>query len=327
MQEPTAGSVRVPPDRPEITRALEFIGANLHRPLTAGDVARAARLSEFHLQRLFHAAVGESLGRFVTGRRLEQAALRLVYESERAITEIAVDSGYSSSSNFSTAFSAFFGCTPTQLREPQPNIPAKIGKLLSSHGRDFQPRDLYTLASQPDRAQRSREAAAWEAAVRFESLPGQPFACLASPGGYALGAIEATWTELIQRARRLQLVEDAVDAWGVAHDSPQLTAPELCRYHACLPCSAHTTLDAPLFHGRMEPGRYAVFHYAGPVSGVADAYRSIYACWFPESSLAPDNFQPLDHYVGDFPQAGQAQLELWFKVRPRQRQRQRDRRP
>jgi predicted transcriptional regulator YdeE len=67
----------------------------------------------------------------------------------------------------------------------------------------------------------------------------------------------------------------------------------------------------------MPEGRYAVFEYAGAVAELGDAYRSIYSCWFRSSSLAPEDFTPFDHYVGDFPQAGQVRLELWFRVRAR----------
>lgn len=67
----------------------------------------------------------------------------------------------------------------------------------------------------------------------------------------------------------------------------------------------------------MSEGRYAVFRYAGEVSGLPAAYRSIYSCWFKESSLSPDDFTPLEHYITDEPKDGRVDLELWFKVRPR----------
>lgn len=84
-----------------------------------------------------------------------------------------------------------------------------------------------------------------------------------------------------------------------------------------MPCAAELELPSPLLRGQMQPGRYAVFSYAGAVVGIPEAYRSIYSCWFRESSLAPDGYMPLDHFVSDFPEAGQVQLEIWFKVRPR----------
>ena len=312
--------------RPEIERALAFIAAHLEQPLSVSDVARAAHLSEFHLHRVFHAAVGESVGRFITRRRLELAALRLAYERDRSITDIALSSGYSSSSNFSKAFSAYFGQSPSEVqrgaaargtRDSSGALPARVSKLLELHGVRFRADALYSLPPAPSSEERARIAAAWEARVRYEDSAERHFAALASPGGYDFPSQQETWRELITRARQLGLAGEAVDAWGIPHDSPEITAPELCRYYACVPCPAGLTLAPPLTAASMPQGRYAVFVWQGPVAQVADAYREVYSCWFAESSLAPADFTPYDHYVADAPRDGQIELEVWFRVRPR----------
>ena len=303
--------------RAELQRALRFIGENLERPLSVAEIARAAGMSEFHLHRLFHATFGESIGRLMTRRRLELAALRLAYEKDRSITDIALSSGYSSSSNFSKAFSAYFGVSPSGLQRPEPSLPVKLGQLTARYGKDFSPTDLYAQLPDDDAVALEREAARWNGLVRFESWPGRAFVCLASPAGYDYAALEQTWAQLIERAQQLGVCGEDVDAWGIAHDSPSLTAPELCRYHACIPCQPRAQPPPPLFRGEMPAGRYAVFHYQGTVEGVADAYRSIYSCWFHGSSVQPEDFTPFDHYIGDEPRDGQVEMELWFKVRAR----------
>lgn len=317
--------------RPEIERALRFIGEHLAEPLLLEDVARAAHLSPFHFHRVFHSVVGEPVGRFITRRRLELAAMRLAYEPAATITEIAHASGYSSLSNFSKAFSTHFGCSPSQLRAPDPELPAPIGKLTAVYGKPFSPQALYQLSvelsvtsdldgSALDEEERKRAAAAWQAQVRFETREAMDFACLASPEGYHLPALERTWEEMIGRMQQLGAGSDtggAIDAWGLAKDSPTLTAPELCRYHACVPYPASAPLPAPLFRGRMMAGRYAVFPFAGKPEDVEAAYRSVYASWFAEASVVPDDYEPLDHYVNDGPRDGQIAFEMWFKIRPR----------
>lgn len=304
--------------RPEIERALHFIGERLEQPITVADVARAAHLSEFFLHRVFHAEVGESIGRFITRRRLELSALRLAYEPDRSITDIALGSGYSSSSNFSKAFTGYFGVSPSRVRSPELGIPANIGKLMSQYGKDFDPRALYSLPPSRNEDERKREAARWNEHVRFEECAGLHFACLASPGGYDYETLQTTWEDLIGRSRQLGLADEDVDAWGMAFDSPHVTAPELCRYHACVPNPARVPVSAPLFVGHMAPGRYAVFLYQGHVLGVAEAYRSIFSCWFSGSSLAPADFVPVDHYITDAPREdGHVEHEIWLRVRPR----------
>lgn len=302
--------------RQRIERVLDHVARNLDRELTLAELAKLAHLSEFHFHRIFAAAVGEPLGRYVTRRRLEVAALRLAYEPARSVTDIALASGYSSISNFSKAFRAYFGVSPSALRTrgPEP-LPAAIGTLTRTHGRGFDPRDLHVLP--PDDTGREQALAELLAALRFESFAGLEVACLASPAGYDAAALVATWTELITRVRALGWAEGPIDAWGIPHDSPTITAPELCRYHACVPCPAAARPAPPLFRARIPAGRYAVFAYAGAQAGIERMVRAIYSVWLPASGVELDEFAPLDRYVGDWPVDGVVALEIWIKLADR----------
>lgn len=304
-------------DRHRVERAVQYICERLDRPLSVGEVAKAAGLSEFHFHRIFAAIVGESVGRFITRQRLELAALRLAYEPHESITAIALGSGYSSSSNFAKAFSAYFGCSPSRVRAPGDELPSAIGTLARTHGRAFDPRRLYALP--PDRSPQDHAdvAAALDAIVRFETSKGFSVACLRSDAGYDAQALVELFAELYRRTRQLGLCDDDMDAWGIAHDSPRLTAPELCRYDACVPCPSGMALPAPLFRTEVPAGRYAVFSFDGLVAEVEPTYRAIYSVWLPRTSLAPDDFFVLEHHTGDGPEDGRVRHEIWIKVRPR----------
>jgi AraC family transcriptional regulator len=303
--------------RQPIERALKFVASHLDRPILLAEVARAAHLSEFHFHRIFSAVMGEPVGRYVTRKRLEVAALRLAYEPTRSISEIALSCGFSSVSNFSKAFSAFFGCSPSRVRKPDPSLPAALGTLTRSYAKTFHPSDVYALPPDVDAETRTRELARLNQVVSFHACTGISVACLASPAGYDLSALTKTWDALIAHAHQLGFAEGAVDAYGMAYDSPQLTAAQHCRYHACVPCPPGSVLAAPLFAAEIPAGRYAVFPYAGAVAGVERMYRSIYSVWLPASSVAPDDFVTIDHYIHDAPVDGRVDLEIWIKVRPR----------
>ncbi len=304
--------------RRRIELAMRWIGERLDQPLALEDVAAVARLSPFHFHRLFSAYVGEPVGRWITRRRLELAALRLAYEPDRSVTDIAMASGYSSPSNFTKAFTGFFGCSPKRLRARQSELPVALGTLTSRYGKGFDPGDLFALPASADLRALRDEAAALAKMLRFVEIEAIPVACLASPAGYDQRTLEETWAQLVAYAHELGLAEHGVDAYGVAHDSPQLTAPELCRYHACVPCPRSVALPAPLFRGELPAGRYAVFRYAGPVTGVESMYRRIYSAWLPTTTLAPDDFTAIEHYDHDEPVDGHTNHEIWIKVRPRE---------
>jgi len=299
--------------RARIERALRFIGERHAQPLTLRDVARAAALSEFHFHRVFSAVMGESVGQFITRTRLERAAFRLAYEPDASVTEIAEGAGYSSVSNFSKAFSARFALAPTGVRKREA-LPAALAKRRASAPRSREPTGLYALPREASAAKRERRYAKLARSVRFERTPARTLACLASANGYAFAAIEAAWRELVERALQLGLPEP-LDAYGLPFDSPQLTLPELCRYHACVACPPALALAPPLFRSELPAGRYAVFPYAGAARRVEDTYRAIYSVWLPRSSLRPDDFTPVNHYVKGGPVRGQIEMEIWIKVR------------
>lgn len=303
--------------RRRIEAALRYIAEHLDRPLHLEEVARVAHASPFHFHRVFSALVGEPVGRYVTRKRLEVAALRLAYEPSRSVTEIALSCGYSSTSNFSKAFSAYFGCSPSRVRTPDPALPTAVGTLTARYGKDFRPADLFWLPPADDESALRAEARALAREVRFATIEAIPVACLASPEGYDFAALLRTWEELVAHALELGIATPDVDAYGIAYDSPVLTAPELCRYHACVPCPPTIDLPSPLFRAEIPAGRYAVFRYVGDVAGVEAMYRRIYSAWLPYSALAVDDFTAFEHYDHDAPVGGHTDHEIWIKVRPR----------
>lgn len=303
--------------RPQVESAIAHILEHIAEPLTLSAVARVAHLSEFHFHRIFASVAGEPVGRFITRKRLELAALRLAYEPSRSVTAVALDVGYSSVSNFSKAFAAFFGCSPSQVRNPHTAPGETIGKLTRTYKKGFRPADLFVLPPGVAEDVRRERLAEIARGLRYLDCPGFSVVCLACAGGYDLSAIERTWEDLIARAAQLGLAGDEVDAYGMAFDSPQLTSPDLRRYHACIPCPEGIVVPPPLFVSRIPEGRYAVFRYAGPLDGLEERYRAIYSLWFPSSSVVPDDFTAVEHYVTDWPEEGRVTMDIWLKIRPR----------
>jgi transcriptional regulator GlxA family with amidase domain len=112
-----------------VGRALLLMEQNMTNPLPIATIATRLNLSTRQLERLFHAALGERPA--IIYRRLRLRYARWLLENtERTITDIAIETGFSDSAHFSRQFKDFFAATPSgarsgharQLGEDAPNM-------------------------------------------------------------------------------------------------------------------------------------------------------------------------------------------------------------
>lgn len=112
---PTIDSAAAGGNMASLRKAVDFIEANLGEKLDLRSIANAAGLSPFYFSRVFRAACGTTVHRFVLERRL-QLAKRLLETRGAPISAVAVDAGFSSQSHLTTAFRQRFGYTPAAAR-------------------------------------------------------------------------------------------------------------------------------------------------------------------------------------------------------------------
>lgn len=99
----------------QITYALSFIEKQLTEKVTLDEVASAAGYSKYHFQRLFFHVTGETVGQYISKRRLTEAAKALSLE-QKSVTEVAFTYGFDSHEAFTRAFTKRFGLPPSALR-------------------------------------------------------------------------------------------------------------------------------------------------------------------------------------------------------------------
>jgi AraC family transcriptional regulator len=104
-----------------IQSLVNHVEENLSEDLNIPQLASSLELSPWHFQRLFKALVGDTLGGYVRGRRLTEAA-RLLTETELGIIDIAFSVGFSSHEAFTRSFKAYFGQSPQDFRRYRPTV-------------------------------------------------------------------------------------------------------------------------------------------------------------------------------------------------------------
>jgi AraC-like DNA-binding protein len=98
-----------------ICRAHDLIRDCYAEPVTLADCALEAGLSPWHLLRTFRAVFGETPKEFHTRLRLERAK-HLLTVTDRSVTDVCFDVGFSSLGTFSVLFKQQIGISPREFR-------------------------------------------------------------------------------------------------------------------------------------------------------------------------------------------------------------------
>jgi len=104
-----------------LRRAEEWMRSDLGAPRSIAELADLAEMSPFHFARSFKQAYGKSPHAYLLGLRLERAT-HLIETTDRALTDLAHELGFSSSSRFSEAFRRAYGLPPSTLRRQRPQL-------------------------------------------------------------------------------------------------------------------------------------------------------------------------------------------------------------
>lgn len=99
-----------------LLRARDAMDRDYAEPLDVRAVAAAACLSEAHFIRCFRACFGETPHRYLQRRRVERAMF-LLRETDRSVTDVCFDVGFTSLGTFSRTFRAIVGETPSGYRD------------------------------------------------------------------------------------------------------------------------------------------------------------------------------------------------------------------
>jgi AraC-like DNA-binding protein len=106
-----------------LLRARDAMDRAYAEPLDVATVAAVAHLSEAHFSRSFRACFGETPHRYLQRRRVERSMF-LLRETDRSVTDVCFDVGFSSLGTFSRTFREIVGEAPSEYRLGHPPIEA-----------------------------------------------------------------------------------------------------------------------------------------------------------------------------------------------------------
>jgi len=98
-----------------LLRARDAMDRAYAEPLNVREVAAVAHVSEAHFIRSFKSVFGETPHHYLQRRRVERSMF-LLRETDRSVTDICMDVGFSSLGTFSRTFTGIVGETPSDYR-------------------------------------------------------------------------------------------------------------------------------------------------------------------------------------------------------------------
>ncbi len=306
-----------------INRVIDHIERNLDRPLPLSELARVACFSPYHFHRIFGAAVGETLHRFIQRLRVERAATMLVTNPGRSITAIAIDCGFSSSATFARAFKDAFGMSATQWREhgdrTQCQEDRKIRKALDNRRKAEGVSDCYLDPETNLPTWRIEMPEALNTTVRVERRPEFSVAYLRHVGPYGQADVVP---RLLATLRSWAVGRDLFDAQTrtllVAHDNPNVTDHDKLRLSVCLTVPPDTEAEGDVGRMTIPGGKFAVGHFEILPQRIGEAWDVLMGEWMPGSGFQPDDRLCYEEALGDPRQhpEGKIVLDICVPVRP-----------
>ena len=105
-----------PEQRRVVSQVVDYIRNNYSIKLSTEDIASKMFFNKNYLAKLFKAHTGLSIREFIRRIRLEEA-MKLLRETDKNVSDISRDCGFSDVKTFYTAFESFAGCTPKSYRD------------------------------------------------------------------------------------------------------------------------------------------------------------------------------------------------------------------
>jgi AraC family transcriptional regulator len=288
-----------------VNRAIDHVVSHLGEPLRLKELSRAAMLSPFHFHRVFRALVGVTLAEFVKRLRLERALFMMSHTRRASLTTIALDCGFSSSSDFSRCFRQRFGAPPSTF---------DIQGWRDAHRSELQAM-VPGLVERPylERLPAGHNPDGFR--VRIRDLPARTVAYIRVRNPYRGDAVVKATQRLVTWAERNSL---AHGQWlGYQWDNPEITDLESCQYH--------TAVEAERFTPKGEIGRFrfppmvvAQVEIRGGIDLELRALQWLFGVWLPKSGYVPDDHPCFEAWIGRPFAHGFERFEIYAQLPVRQ---------
>lgn len=239
-----------------VNESIDYIMQHLDQDLSLSTVAAHFFLSKYHFSRIFKEETGESVYSFIKRCKVDQSAIDIKLNPEKAITDIGLDYGYSSS-NYSTVFRKHRHISPAMFKQTVPTHSMPVP---------------FT----PQREARFKTAAEYDAHIEIQEMTDFFVLYERVIGTYA--DLEKNWYQFLDR------YQDFIGGKTILverfFNDPSITSPSQCICDLCMTVEQDCALGNVM---RIGGGKFAVYHFNGEIKDIFETLQGIFSVWMPQS--------------------------------------------
>lgn len=281
---------------------IDHIFSRLSEPLRLTELAQIAELSPFHFQRVFQAIIGETPSEFVKRIRLEYALRQMSYGRQKSLTEIALNCGFGSSSDFSRSFKQRYGVAPSkfdfsawQADQGDRQEPC------SSHWENSFRLKRNTTTVNPDKFR-----------VKIRELPARRVAYIRVSNPYQGDRVVKAAIRLMNWVDRLGHAEGQ---WlGYQYEVPEITSLESCFYCVAVEIRAGIRPEGEIGIFQFPPLKVAEVSMSGDINLELRLLQWLYGNWLPRSNHLPASHPCFEAWKGRPFSNGYEHFELTIQL-------------
>lgn len=268
-----------------VNRAIDRVVQGLDQPLKLERLAAIAGFSPFHFHRVFRTLMGETLNEFVRRQRLERALFLMSHDKSRSLTDIALDCGFSSSSDFSRSFKKRYGVPPSAI---------DVATFRDANRERFE--GLFEQADSRYRLTRlppGENPDGFEATVR--KLPKRTMAYIRVLDPFKPDRVTDAADRLMCWAREQGVLDNPW--YGYMWEDPELVALDDCRYDVAVEVDE---VEPEGEIGRLEFPAMTVaeVELRGSIELEQRAIDWLFGSWLPQSGYLPSDQPCFEAWIG-----------------------------
>jgi AraC family transcriptional regulator len=255
--------------RKRINKVIDYVNNNLNKSISLEELASVAFFSPFHFHRIFVAVTGETVNNFTNRIRNEKAA-RLLKFSKKSISEISIESGFSSASTLSRLFKQYFEISPSEYRNGVKIKNSKIRK------------ELYPINQY--HCNMTAEELEKKFPVEIRQMPQRRIAYIRVMDSFREGVVLNAFEEMVKWAKKMDLFHSEI-IFGMSIDDPEVTPKEKYRYEVCITIPQKFIIDSVSFleTTTLPKCKYAVTSVSGDFNLVVAATNYLFDNWLINS--------------------------------------------